>query len=68
MKRTFTIEDGTVVTQHKVLCSDKRILQREDFRDPDGRRHSTGYRRMGRLNGSKDLWVAWHVANGWKTE
>ena len=66
--RTFTLEDGTVITQQRVLCSDGRILQREAFRDPDGHRHATGYRRIGKTIAIKDSWLVAQVANGWKAE
>lgn len=68
VKRTFTLEDGTVVTQHRVLCSDGRILQRENFRESDGRRHTTGYTLIGKTIAIKDSWLAAQRANGWKTE
>ena len=68
VKRTFTLEDGTVVTQHRVLCSDGRILQRESFRGADGRRHATGYTLVGRTVGKKDSWRVAQLANGWKRE
>ena len=67
-KRTFTLEDGTVVTQHRVLCSDGRILQREAFRDPDGHRHATGYRLLSRTIAIKDSWLVAQLANGWEVE
>ncbi|MFH1833732.1 MAG: hypothetical protein ABH877_01800, partial [bacterium] len=68
VKRTFTLEDATVVTQHRVLCSDGRILQREAFRDPDGHRHATGHRLVGKAIAVKASWLAAQLANGWKTE
>jgi len=69
VKRTFTLpEAGTVVTQHQVLCSDGRILQREAFRDPDGHRHATGYRLLSRTIAIKDSWLVAQLANGWEVE
>lgn len=69
VKRTFTLmEAGTVVTQHRVLCSDGRILERTNFREPDGRRHSTGYTLIGKTIAVKESWLAAQLANGWKTE
>ncbi len=68
VKRTFTIEDGTVVTQHRVLCSDGRILERTNYREPDGRRHATGYVLKGKTVAVKDSWLVAQVANGWKRE
>ena len=68
VKRTFTLEDGTVVTQHRVLCSDGRILQRESFRESDGRRHATGYTLVGKTIAVKESWLVAQLANGWKRE
>jgi hypothetical protein len=68
VKRTFILEDGTVVTQRRVLCSDGRILQRENFRDSDGHRWATSYRRIGKTIAVKDSWLVAQLANGWKTE
>jgi ribosomal protein L19E len=68
VKWTFTIEDGTVVTQHRVLCSDGRILERTNFRESDGRKHATGYRRIGKTTAQADSWVAAQLATGWKRE
>ncbi len=68
VKRTFAIEDGTVVTQHRVLCSDGRILERASFRETDGRRHATGYTLIGKTIAVKDSWLAAQQANGWEVE
>ena len=68
VKRTFTIGEGTVVTQHRVLCSDGRILQRENFRDNDGGRHATGFTLAGRTTTAKNPWILAQLANGWKQQ
>ncbi len=67
VKRTFTLlEAGTVVTQHRVLCSDGRILERTSFRETDGRRHATGYTLIGKTIAVKDSWLVAQRANGWE--
>jgi hypothetical protein len=66
VKRTFTIEHGTVVTQHKVLCSDGRILKKASYRESDGRRHSTGYTLVCKTIATPDSWMAAQLLNGWK--
>jgi len=68
VKRTFTLEDGTVVTQHRVLCSDGRILQRENFRDLTGHRWANSYRKTGKTIAVKDSWLAAQRADGWEVE
>jgi ribosomal protein L19E len=68
VKWTFTIGDGTVVTEHRVLCSDGRILERTNFRESDGRKHATGYRRIGKTTAQADAWLEVLLATGWKQE
>ncbi len=68
VKRAFTLEDGTVVTQHRVLCSDGRIMQRENFRDPEGHRHATSHVKIGKTIAVKDSWLVAQLVNGWRTE
>jgi hypothetical protein len=68
VKRTFTLEGGTVVTQHQVLCSDGRVLGRANYRDSDGRRHATGYVLRCKTIAEPDSWMAGKLINGWERE
>lgn len=66
VKMRVDLPGGTTSTTHKALCSDGRILRRIAWKYGDGRpNYSTGYQRIGTLKGTRDLWVAYHIGNGW---